>query len=249
MAFANGKAPRSGLDDGSVPQKKNKQKAGNIANEAKDAKGDPKENLSIRPGERLWEFSQRVDAALPLSGLVTKTVKDGKDPLGLRVRRTKKERKMHKLYDQWREEERKIQEKREEQQELEEEKAMEDDELGVTWKLDLEEQQSRKKRKKGKRGKYVGEEGGKEADPWEEIKKKRGEAKIGLNDVAKAPPELKLPRKKLLVQGVAVAIDDIPKAAGSLRQREELQNIRDEVVASYRKMMVERRPQKALFSS
>ena len=36
---------------------------------------------------------------------------------------------------------------------------------------------------------------------------------------------------------------DIPKAAGSLRQREELQEIREDVVAGYRKLMAERREQ------
>ncbi|KAK5657269.1 hypothetical protein OQA88_3328 [Cercophora sp. LCS_1] len=244
MAFAEGKPRKSGLDNGDAPDKKGKSKAAKKKAAAAEEQPQEKPDLSIRPGERMWEFSQRVDAALPISGLVGKTtVKNGKDPLGIKVWRTKKERAMHKLYDEWREEDRKIKEKREEEKELEEEKAMEDDVNGVTWKLDLEEMNGSRK-KKGKRAKYIGEEGGKEDDPWQEIKKKRGEAKVGLNDVAQAPPELvKLP-KKLLVSGAAVEVSDIPKAAGSLRQREELQGIRNEVVASYRKMMSERRPVK-----
>ncbi|KAK1754728.1 hypothetical protein QBC47DRAFT_403139 [Echria macrotheca] len=251
MAFANGRPTRSGLDDGNTVKKKGKSKSGkNASNAAATAEkqADSKPDLTIRPGERLWEFSQRVDAALPLSGVATKTIKQGKDPLGLKVWRTNKERKMHKLYDEWREEDRKIKEKREEELELEEEKAMEDDAVGVTWKLDMEESAKGKKKKKGKRGKYIGEETGKEDDPWEELKKKRGEAKIGINDVAQAPPELvKLP-KRLLVSGAAVEVSDIPKAAGSLRQREKLQGIRHEVVESYRKMMSEKRPLKAAVS-
>lgn len=250
MAFASGRPTRSGLDNGDAPKKKKKGKA----DEKKPAPPKPEEkstpvpDLTIRPGERMWDFSQRVDAALPLAGLVNKQVKDGKDPLGLKVRKTKKERKMHKLYEEWRAEDLKIKEQREEEKELEEEKAMEGDGMGVTWKLDMEEKNSKGKKKKGKKSKHIGEDTGKEEDPWNEIIKKRGEAKVGLNEVAHAPPELvkpSKPGKKLLVAGAAVEVSDIPKAAGSLRQREELQGIRNDVVASYRKMMAERREAKA----
>ncbi|SPQ21910.1 b681b455-6e2d-4dc7-9d4c-925a12fcadaa [Thermothielavioides terrestris] len=264
MAFANGKTPRDGLDNGDGPGKgkgktKNKDKSG-AEKRSKDGtamktttppSSDPSaaaptaQDLKIRPGERLSEFSRRVDAALPISGLVHKTVKNGKDPLGLKVRRTKKERKMQNMYAEWRKIDRKIKERREEERELAEERELENEALGVSWKLELEAaagQGKKKGGKKGKRRRLIGEVGGPEGDPWEEIKKKRGEAKVGLNDVAQAPPELKLPRKNLLVRGAAVAVEDIPKAAGSLRQREELQGIRQEVVASYRRMMSERRP-------
>ncbi|KAJ4306347.1 hypothetical protein N0V88_001147 [Collariella sp. IMI 366227] len=249
MAMSSGKPQRSGLDNGDAPKGKGKgKKKNNPAPKPAETTApapNPTEELKIRPGERLYEFGQRVDAALPISGLVNKTViKDGKDPLGLKVRRTKKERKMHNMYAEWREIDRKVQERREEERELAEEKEMENEAAGVSWKLDLEDAavQGKKKGKKGKRGKYIGETSGPEADPWAELKKKRGEAKVGINDVAQAPPELKLPRKNLLVRGAAVAVADIPKAAGSLRQREELQGIRQEVVEQYRKMMSERRP-------
>ena len=256
MAFAHGKAPRSGLDNGDAPakgkgkgkgkgngQEKAKQQSKPAAKPTAPATSDatPAQDLKLRPGERLSEFNQRVDAALPISGLVTKTVKNGRDPLGLKVRRTKKERKMQNMYAEWREIDRRVQERREEERELAEEKEMDDQAAGVSWKVE-QEAQGKKKGKKGKRGRYIGEEGGPERDPWEELKKKRGEAKVGLNDVAQAPPELKLPRKNLFVRGATVAAADIPKAAGSLRQREELQGIRAEVVASYRQMISERRP-------
>ncbi|KAL2023859.1 hypothetical protein VTK56DRAFT_636 [Thermocarpiscus australiensis] len=243
MAYANGKIPRSGPDNGDTAEKgKGKGKGAKAGKKAGDGASESvsAQDLKIRPGERLSEFSHRVDAALPLSGLVNKTIKNGKDPLGLKVRRTKKERKMHNMYAEWREIDRKIKEKREEERELAEERELENEALGVSWKLDLEAQG--KKKKKGKRAKYIGEAGDPEGDPWEEVKKRRGEGKVGLNEVAQAPPELKLPRKNLLVRGATVAVDDIPKAAGSLRKREELQNVRQEVIASYRKMMSERRP-------
>ncbi len=256
MAFAHGKAPRSGLDNGDAPakgkgkgkgkgngQKKAKQQSKPAAKPTAPATSDatPAQDLKLRPGERLSEFNQRVDAALPISGLVTKTVKNGRDPLGLKVRRTKKERKMQNMYAEWREIDRRVQERREEERELAEEQEMDDQAAGVSWKVE-QEAQGKKKGKKGKRGRYIGEEGGPERDPWEELKKKRGEARVGIHDVAQAPPELKLPRKNLFVRGATVAAADIPKAAGSLRQREELQGIRAEVVASYRQMISERRP-------
>ncbi|KAB5563029.1 hypothetical protein GE09DRAFT_1219613 [Coniochaeta sp. 2T2.1] len=255
IAFSEGKKPRGGLDDGIVLSKKQKkaadtEAAGTSTEAAKPAKQSDKQERdipTIRPGEKLSEFGARVDAALPLAGLITKqAVKDGKDVLGIKVPRTRKEKKMHKLYDQWREEDKKIQEKREEAAELAEEEEMDDEQGGVKWKVDMEDDAARKgKKKKGKKGRVLGEVGGKEEDPWEELKRKRGESKIGLHDVAKAPPELIVPTAKLpMVRGAAVDVGDIPKSAGSLRKREELQGLRSDVIAQYRKLRDEKRPSK-----
>ncbi|KAM7193821.1 hypothetical protein V8F33_007610 [Rhypophila sp. PSN 637] len=240
MAFAGGKKTRDGLDDGNDrPTKKQKKAATESAKKEAEPVVKPKatknEELTIKPGERMSEFARRVDAALPISGLVGKA-KNGKDPLGLKTKRTKKERKMHKMYDEWREQDKKIREAREEAEEEEEEKRLELEPMGVNWDAIAPG-------KKGKKGtKYFGMVGGKEEDPWEEIKRKRGETKVGFNEVAEAPPDLKiLPRKKLVVSGATVVVDDIPKAAGSLRKREELQSVREDVVASYRRLMQERR--------
>jgi hypothetical protein len=264
MAFAGGHKPRSGLDNGDMPSsksKKNKKKPAESTSTEAEAESEVKEKtekpdkpeksekvekseaLTIRPGERMSEFSARVDAALPLSGLVHKSARGGKDPLSLKVWRTKKERQMHKLYDEWRTEEQKIKDQREEELELEAEKELEEEEAGVSWKTNMADATLGKKKKKGKRSKYPGEAGGVDDDPWEELKRMRGEIRPGLHDVAKAPPELnkKLP-KKLTVRGAVVDVDGIPKAAGSLRRREELQGIREDVVASYRKMMDTKRP-------
>ncbi|RYP67588.1 hypothetical protein DL771_007140 [Monosporascus sp. 5C6A] len=243
MAYASGKKPRSGLDNGEeTPRKSKKRKATQNAaseGEAKETHEVPK----IRPGERMSDFAARVDAALPISGLVNRSVRDGKDPLGLKVWRTNKERKMHKLYDEWREEERRIKEKREEELELQAERELEEEEAGVSWKIEMQNGASGKKKRKGKKTKYLGEVDDAEDDPWEALKKKRGETRAGLHDVVQAPPELAIkPQKKMTVRGAAVEVDGIPKAAGSLRRREELQTIRDDVVASYRKIMSEKRP-------
>ncbi|KAH8159733.1 hypothetical protein CIB48_g8520 [Xylaria polymorpha] len=237
MAYAGGKKPRSGLDNGDEPRgSKSKKRSATKETQLTEAKAETKPTTAavptIRPGERMSEFSARVDAALPLGGLVNKSMKGNKDPLGLKVWRTNKERKMHKLYDEWREEERKLKEKHEDELELEAERELEEEESGVSWKLNIGTQRP------GKRKKAKDDE-----DPWEILRKKRGEARPGLRDVAMAPPELTAkPSKQLLVRGAAVQVNDIPKSAGSLKQREELQAVRNDIVAAYRKKMGEKRP-------
>lgn len=238
MAFASGEKLRSGLDNGDEPRgAKNKKR--NAAKEAKsaktrtDAQPPAAEIPTIRPGERMSEFSARVDAALPLAGLVNKSLKGNKDPLGLKVWRTHKERKMHKLYDEWREQDRKIKERREEELELEAEKELEDEESGVSWKLNIGNPGSGKRKKRAKD----------DDDPWAILKKKRGEARPGLHDVVTAPPEFTTkPSNQLLVRGAAVQVHDVPKAAGSLRRREELQSARNDIITAYRKKMAEKQP-------
>ncbi|KXJ93227.1 hypothetical protein Micbo1qcDRAFT_161190 [Microdochium bolleyi] len=254
MAVASGRKIRSGLDDGDEPaagSKKNKKNK-----KAQDQDGATKASSSvsqkaevptIRPGERMSEFAARVDAALPVTGLITKSVRGKADPLGAKKWQTNKERKMHKLYEEWREEDRKVKEKREEELELQDEEDLEDEDQVAARKLEMQANagSGKSKKKKGsKRSRYLGEVSDPEDDPWEELRKKRGEKRPGLHDVALAPPELnkKLP-KKLLVRGAAVEVDGVPKAAGSLRRREELQTVRDDVVAQYRKLMSDRRAQ------
>ncbi|KFA71364.1 hypothetical protein S40288_08227 [Stachybotrys chartarum IBT 40288] len=221
MAVAQGKKFRPGLDDG------NTQKAAPSADTAIEA---PR----IRPGEDLRSYAQRVDAALPVAGLTKKTViKDGKDEIGLKVHRTRKERKMHKLYDQWRAEDRKIKDQREEELEEAAQREIEDDAAGIA-PIPVDDGQGSSKKKKSKRRGGGGDD---DDDPWLQLKKQRAEAKVGLHDVAQAPPSLN--KKKLrpltAVRGAAVAVDNVPKAAGSLRRREELQAVRDDVVEAYRR--------------
>ncbi|KAI3321980.1 hypothetical protein HD806DRAFT_502452 [Xylariaceae sp. AK1471] len=238
MAFASGKKPRSGLDNGDHPRGA-KGKKQSVTDQAKNS--EPEVNPTkattavptIQPGERMSEFSARVDAALPLAGLVNKSMKGNKDPLGGKVWRTHKEKKMHKMYDEWREQERKIKEEREEELELEAEKELEEEESGVSWKLNIGQQASGKRKKKAK---------GDDEDPWAILRKKRGEARPGLHDVVLAPPEFTAtPSQQLLVRGAAVQVNDIPKAAGSLKRREELQAARNDIVAAYRRKMSEKR--------
>lgn len=245
MAFREGKKLPKGLDDGVRETKAAKKRRLASEQDGKDmvvekTKADP-EIPTIRIGEKMSDFAARVDAALPVSGLINKTARGGKDPLGLKVGRTKTEKKMHRMYDEWREQDKKLKEKREEALDLEEEEAMDEDGQ-VKWKLDIEADNRQKGKGKGKKKQKVrGEVDDGDADPWEQIKRNRAEAKVGLNDVVKAPPVFtKAPREKFKVRGVQgakVEVGDVPKASGSLRRREELGEVRRSVVEGYRAMM------------
>ncbi|KAL2884784.1 hypothetical protein HOO65_090079 [Ceratocystis lukuohia] len=177
------------------------------AAELKKAEDSKVEVPKIQPGERLSDFAARVDQSIPVVGLANKMQKNGKDVLGLKVHRTRKEKKMHKLYDQWRAEERKIQSMRDEEAEKAAERDMDSgyrlmdngimdgfsyDSLRSTGPMDREDGEGegggKKKKKKQKRG-----GGSKKAeDPWAILLKKRGEGRVKLHDVAQAPPELNM---------------------------------------------------------
>ncbi|KAH6723667.1 hypothetical protein BKA61DRAFT_534792 [Leptodontidium sp. MPI-SDFR-AT-0119] len=251
MAFAQGKKLPKGLDDGvrvrgtKGKTEGGKRRKGDIIVEKEKEKGKEESNIpTIRPGERMSDFSARVDAALPIAGLINKSVRSGKDPLGLKVGRTKTEKRMHRMYDEWRAEEARIQEKRQEAMEIAEEEE-EDEDGQVRWKETSTTGTGTaggKKKKKGKgKKKVLGEIDDGEDDPWANVGKSRGEVKAGLNDVVLAPPTFtKPPREKFKVRGARVEVEDVPKKSGSLRRREELGGVRREVVQGYRDMMAKR---------
>ena len=192
MAFQRGEKLPKGLDDGvkeSKAERKRKRAAQeqkqdgdeNVASfgekkikkEKEPAQTQTAEVPTIRVGEKMSEFSARVDAALPLSGLLNKTAKNGKDPLGLKVGRTKTEKRMHRMYAEWREQDVKIKEKREEALELAEEEA-EDSDGQVKWKVDIDSSKpagKMGKKKGGKKKKLIGEIDDGDDDLWAVVKK------------------------------------------------------------------------------
>lgn len=244
MAFHNGKKLPKGLDDGvrvTKAEKKRKaaaEKADGAINEqvATAVVATATEMPTIRVGERMSEFSARVDAALPVSGLINKTARGGKDPLGLKVSRTKTEKRMHRMYNEWREQDKRIKEKREDEMELAEEEAMDEDGQ-VKWKLDIDAaaEPGKKKGKGKKKKKMLGEFDDGDDDPWAQIKRNRAEAKVGLHDVALAPPTFaKLPMEKFKARSTMSNLDSVPTSSGSLRRREELGEVRRSIVNGYR---------------
>jgi len=193
----------------------------------------------IMPGERMSDFSARVNQALPMTGLSRK----GKKVDGVKERQTRIEKKIQRRIADWRKDEEKIKEKEEEERDLQDLEDAEhgtgadgaaayDDEVGAD---------GGRKKKKGKKG-GGSKDDQDDADPWAKLKLLREKPK-GLFDVAQAPPTFKtVPKETFKVKDGAYAeTGNVPNAAGSLRRREELGNARKETIERYRRMMEEKR--------
>lgn len=231
---SSNKRQRSGLDDGEGRPSKRKQRE-NKAPEDSEQQETQKESATeipkILPGERLSDFAARVNHALPVGGLARK----GKVNVeGLKERQTKTEKRLHKMYDEWRKEEARRKEENEEQRELDEE--AEEEKEAALGGQSIKVPDAALSSKRQKRRKMIGETGA-DDDPWAELKARR-EAPKGLHDVAQAPPNLKKVREKFKTKnGAKVQVVDVPNAAGSLKRREELSDARKEVIERYRAMM------------
>lgn len=231
---SSNKRQRSGLDDGDnrPSKKKRKQAAAEDKAPVNDMASESKAEMpKILPGERLADFAARVNHALPVGGLARK----GKINVeGMKERQTKTEKRLHKMYDEWRKEEERRKEQEEEQRELDEEAEEEKEAAHGGQSTQIPNANASPKRQK--RRKMIGETGD-DDDPWAELKAKR-EAPKGLHDVAQAPPDLKRVRQKFKTKnGAKVQVVDVPNAAGSLKRREELSDARKEVIERYRAMM------------
>jgi hypothetical protein len=232
MQMQAGVKPKSGLDDG-TSRKAKKRKVGQEAQSTKDAQStstssDP--TLKIQPGERLADFAARVDQALPMGGL---TRKGNTKVEGIKERQTKTEKRLQKLYAEWREEETRrkdaIEEFQEKQEELAEEKETEFGGQSLAFP------EGRRKKRKRLLGETAASD---DEDPWAVLKERREKPK-GLHDVVQAPPTLKvIPKEKFKVRnGAKVNVANVPANAGSLKRREELGDARREVIERYRTMM------------
>ncbi|ORY03209.1 hypothetical protein BCR34DRAFT_591636 [Clohesyomyces aquaticus] len=226
---------RKGLDDGRQSKPKTRKVDDPAPEDTVDSEAQAK--LKIMPGEKLSEFAQRVNQALPLS----EVQKKGKKIEGVSDHKmTRHEKKLRKLQDGWRKEEARLRDKELEERELAEE---EQDELDMMWEdktADLPV--AGKKKKKGKRKLVAGEVDDREEDPWEALKKQRQQRK-GLHDVVTEPPTFeKIPREIFKVKnGAKVNVGNIPNAAGSLRKREELGEERQTIIETYRALMEAKR--------
>lgn len=257
MSFqANGRFP-SGLDDGVADGKKRKRDADadgsgtapTISSATKDA--PPAEQLRILPGEKMSDFSARVNHALPVSGLVAKGGK-GKGLLGSQGGQTRLERKMQRMQEEWRREEERRRARREEElEELEDDAAVADGALlpdsgaGPSKKRKSAggKKKKGKNRTNGSGADPDGDNEDDEGDPWERVRIARNEPPRRLHDVVQAPPKLTAVPKPVfkVANGAAVGVLDVPRTAGSLRKREELGLARRDIVERYRTIMEERR--------
>lgn len=142
----------------------------------------PASNMKIQPHERLTDFAARVDQSLPVAGLKAKGAQS-RDPLNLKKQRTKHERRLLRLQNQWREEEKRRKTKQDEVvDELEDAK----EENALLWGPSIADAALRKGKKR--KMKIAGD-----GDPWAEIARKRkieGTEQRDLHDVVQAPPRL-----------------------------------------------------------
>ncbi|KAK3624489.1 hypothetical protein LTR56_011725 [Elasticomyces elasticus] len=242
MAFQNTGKRVSGLDDGTEGRKAKKRKiAADQKAAAAEAAPKPKpkpapkviaeveELPKILPGERLADYSARVDRALPMSATLAR--KGNVKVEGVKERVTKTEKRLKKMYASWREEEarriEKVEEAAEEEEEAEEERRAK---YGENYR-------AAESVVGGKRKRVIGEEV-EEEDPWKVLEERR-EKRKGLHDVVTAPPTMKVvPRERFKVrEGARVEVANVPGKAGSLKRREELGGERRGVIQRYREMM------------
>jgi len=243
MAFhKTGKGPQ-GLDDGvQNTNKKRKRGGADPINDERmpfPAKSEQSYEVpKILPGERLTDFSARVNQAIPIAGLAKKA----KNMDGIKERQTKHAKRLQKMQAAWREEEGRRKDRDEEQRELAEEE--EDEQKAEYGDAALSGATSNLRRgRKGKRkGKQIGEISDEEEDPWQVVEERREKPK-GIFDVVQAPPTFtKVPKEVFKVRGGAkVQVADVPNASGSLRRREELGQTRQNIIEQYRQIMSSKR--------
>lgn len=260
-----------GLDDGNTqPQKKDKKKKQQQVQSQPDAQSAAVP-LKIQPGERLADFSARVDQSLPLSAIpkrrhastTTITTPTGTTKQLRETRLTKHERRLRRLQEQWRTEEAAL---RAREADVRDERAEAAEQTDETWRAWAHEagsrEHKRRKKKRGKHGVHDGDGGGgfdddDDDDPWAALNRKKAKAvqqqqleqhqlppQQAANPLAtvQAPPTLVKPREVFKARGGAhVQVADVPVASGSLRRREELAGERATVVEQYRRLMASKR--------
>lgn len=260
-----GRRPPSGLDDNPEPPSKKRKRITEIsasrslpADRSSQTVSSLPEPPKILPYEPLSTFAARVDAALPIVGLARSKPRGGVEIQG--VRQTKLERKMQRMQQEWRENDRKRRERAEEEDDI---NVIEDDEMGVSGAIDTSRRaghmgNAKAKKKKKNRGNHQPAQSDlEEADPWAAVARKRaeltthptstgrGRGLVGLHDVVLAPPKLSgMPRAKIRAgvgrPGTESGHGAQPFVPG-LRRQAELSAARREVVEGYRRMMRERR--------
>jgi hypothetical protein len=189
---------------------------------------DNQPQIKILPGERLGEFSARVDQALPIAGLRSKGHTGKVKILGAKVveRQTKHNRRLERMQKQWREEEAKRKDKLEAEME---DKEDEKEEHQLLW--NGVKAGGRKKKIKG--NKVTADEN---EDPWAQLEERRRETRQkNLQDVVQAPPQLKGVKSQFNGHGfAAVDVKNVPGSVSGLRKREELGAARKKVIDNYR---------------
>lgn len=226
--FSNFRTPRSGLDDGERPSKKRR-----LGEAKKDPQSFSKETAvevpKIQRNESLSAFSARVNTALPLKGVKKQSGAAG-NGVG-KARQTKLERRMQKMQNQWREEDRRLREEAE--LEASESDSINDDDTAQS----VQPLGKGRKKRNGKSKAKASQVSEVEEDPWAHIGAKTstqdmhaspGKGLVGLHDVVQAPPRLSMMRQ------ASSSSAKMKIRSGGLRRQGELQEAREQVIGVYR---------------
>ncbi|KAF3260331.1 hypothetical protein TWF217_004905 [Orbilia oligospora] len=186
---------------------------------------EPSKPLTLLPGEKLSDFSRRVDAAIPVS---FKGLQRGED--------NPKNRKLKKK------------KAAEEAEAAAAEEITEDsydfDDNGDPLPNHLKPHNHNPHTKQQVNKTTKGKRKDRSPSPFAVLREKRGAVQSSINDVVQAPPSLTVPKEKLRdktkggVRGIQGL--EVPKASGSLARREMLQEERKGVVERYRALMAAR---------
>ncbi|KAK6345196.1 hypothetical protein TWF718_007123 [Orbilia javanica] len=175
--------------------------------------------LTLLPGEKLSDFSRRVDAAIPVS---FKGLQRGED--------NPKNRKKKK----------KATEEDKPEEEITED-SYDFDDNGDPLPNHLKPHNHNPHTKEQFNKTMKGKRKERSPSPFAILREKRGAVQSSINDVVQAPPSLIVPKEKLRdkTQGGVRGLQglEVPKASGSLARREMLQEERKGVLERYRALM------------
>lgn len=179
MAFQKeGKRVRNGLDDG-IREKKNK-KGGKRQEQTQAEESVAASSATlpdhtalpkILPGERLSDFSLRVDQSLPLTGVPKHSTRNPVPGLDIKTPLTKHNKRLARMQRDWRAQEAKI---RDREEEAADEMADKREEEGLLW-LGVDVEAGVMAGKSGKGKKKRRREAADEVDPWRVLERKRRE--------------------------------------------------------------------------
>ncbi|KAI4156676.1 MAG: hypothetical protein LQ340_000076 [Diploschistes diacapsis] len=231
MALQRGIKPRPGHDDCSVRPMK-KQKPQSSETEMKPGgtqKTYANHTPDCGPSERMEKLSARVDISFPITGH-TKTSR-GAELVSTKASQTKTERKLQRMQEEWRA----LDARRKERVKEAREEVEAQYQHTEFWKAVA----PKRKISKHSRGTQSARMANGEHDPLmcTGAKQGRSGSLVGLHDVVKEPPRMScIPTKKLQSRnGAAFDPFVIPEASGSIYKREQLSEVRREVIDGYRK--------------
>ncbi|KAF3923491.1 hypothetical protein ABW21_db0208665 [Orbilia brochopaga] len=245
MAYAStGKLP-NGLDDpkpGATSKKRKRSTPANDSNAATkpldtntSTSTDPKDtnvdvgtsttsrshNLTLLPGEKLSDFSRRVDAAIPISFKGLQRSEDNP-----KRKKGKKDAEADAAVNP--------EEVTEDSYDFDDNGDPLPNHLKPHSQMHIHDTTSSSKSRNSRSRKD------RSPSPFAELRQQRGAVQQNINDVVQAPPSLVVPKEKLRDKTKSLAGGLVPKSSGSLARREMLEVERQSVVERYRALMAAR---------